>query len=571
MEDMNSGTSLTTSSFYGAKNKRKWMGLQNSIETMEKQFKKEKIPKPFPSRILGPSVKWEIFFRQQDAFSYSRSKSKDLHVFAFESDSFEGNSGQRLYLATSYPVFWHYYSQMDDDKRHHYEVIPEGCVCKLYFDLEFDRTLNPAADGDAMVETFIQVICAGLSEEYSLIATRREVLDLDSSTEVKFSRHLIFQLQNAAFKDNIHAGRFVSHILSQVLLAVEQGDKDAALAQNMNNVENNQSDDVIDSNNENGNIPCLESKAEDVVKELTVDGLKDNMKEDNCMRNKLLKTVSLADLGSLFVQSKHGEMVLFCDTGVYTKYRNFRLFKSSKLQKKNPLNLSEKNLYTPTLSQGQSTEEAVFFYSLIANVKYSSALRVLTFETETEMKQQRKRHDTCKKGEATIDGYSKSPYPEVDEYIISLITQDSGKGVIRHWTYFQEGELLVYEITRYRYCHNIGRHHKSNNVMLIADLQRGVFYQKCHDPDCHMQNYKSPEWPLPRHVLPASYFDDLEEEGDNGSSDMDDEELLNSTLELEKHLQHRNPDPENTCDDFEDGSDEIILQSAVILESSLGR
>ncbi|WAQ97658.1 PRIPO-like protein, partial [Mya arenaria] len=428
MEDMNSGTSLTTSSFYGAKNKRKWMGLQNSIETMEKQFKKEKIPKPFPSRILGPSVKWEIFFRQQDAFSYSRSKSKDLHVFAFESDSFEGNSGQRLYLATSYPVFWHYYSQMDDDKRHHYEVIPEGCVCKLYFDLEFDRTLNPAADGDAMVETFIQVICAGLSEEYSLIATRREVLDLDSSTEVKFSRHLIFQLQNAAFKDNIHAGRFVSHILSQVLLAVEQGDKDAALAQNMNNVENNQSDDVIDSNNENGNIPCLESKAEDVVKELTVDGLKDNMKEDNCMRNKLLKTVSLADLGSLFVQSKHGEMVLFCDTG-----------------------------------------------------------------------------------EATIDGYSKSPYPEVDEYIISLITQDSGKGVIRHWTYFQEGELLV----------------------LIADLQRGVFYQKCHDPDCHMQNYKSP----------ASYFDDLEEEGDNGSSDMDDEELLNSTLELEKHLQHRNPDP----------------------------
>jgi len=65
----------------------------------------------------------------------------------------------------------------------------------------------------------------------------------------------------------------------------------------------------------------------------------------------------------------------------------------------------------------------------------------------------------------TLDGYSKSPYPEVDEHILSLITADSGKGVIRHWTYFPSGELLVYEIAKYRYCHNIGRHHKSNNIM----------------------------------------------------------------------------------------------------------
>lgn len=67
----------------------------------------------------------------------------------------------------------------------------------------------------------------------------------------------------------------------------------------------------------------------------------------------------------------------------------------------------------------------------------------------------------------TLDGYNKSPYPEVDEYITGLITQDSGKGVIRHWTYFQQGELLVYEIAKYRFCHNIGRHHKSNNIMWV--------------------------------------------------------------------------------------------------------
>lgn len=66
---------------------------------------------------------------------------------------------------------------------------------------------------------------------------------------------------------------------------------------------------------------------------------------------------------------------------------------------------------------------------------------------------------------ATIEGYSKSPYPEVDDFISDLIMQTSACGVIRHWTYFQQGELLVYEIARYRFCHNIGREHRSNNIM----------------------------------------------------------------------------------------------------------
>ena len=66
---------------------------------------------------------------------------------------------------------------------------------------------------------------------------------------------------------------------------------------------------------------------------------------------------------------------------------------------------------------------------------------------------------------AAIEGYNKSPYPEVDEFVTSLITQDGARGVIRHWTYFQQGELLVYEIARYRFCHNIGREHRSNNIM----------------------------------------------------------------------------------------------------------
>lgn len=40
---------------------------------------------------------------------------------------------------------------------HCYEVISEGAVCKLYFDLEFHMPSNKGADGKTMVSSLIQV------------------------------------------------------------------------------------------------------------------------------------------------------------------------------------------------------------------------------------------------------------------------------------------------------------------------------------------------------------------------------------------------------------------------------
>lgn len=40
---------------------------------------------------------------------------------------------------------------------HCYEVIPEGAVCKLYFDLEFHKASNKHLDGKKMVASLIQV------------------------------------------------------------------------------------------------------------------------------------------------------------------------------------------------------------------------------------------------------------------------------------------------------------------------------------------------------------------------------------------------------------------------------
>lgn len=53
-----------------------------------------------------------------------------------------------------------------------------------------------------------QYVCDKLMEVYGIKCSSNNILNLDSSTEEKFSRHLIFNLQNAAFKDNIHVGMF---------------------------------------------------------------------------------------------------------------------------------------------------------------------------------------------------------------------------------------------------------------------------------------------------------------------------------------------------------------------------
>ena len=51
-----------------------------------------------------------------------------------------------------------------------------------------------------------QYVCYQLSACFRMSCSRSQVLDLDSTTDTKFSRHLIFHLPNAVFTNNIHIG-----------------------------------------------------------------------------------------------------------------------------------------------------------------------------------------------------------------------------------------------------------------------------------------------------------------------------------------------------------------------------
>lgn len=46
----------------------------------------------------------------------------------------------------------------------------------------------------------------------------------------------------------------------------------------------------------------------------------------------------------------------------------------------------------------------------------------------------------------------------------------------------------------YRYCKNIERHHKKNQVYFLVDPVRKIYFQKCYDPEC--QGYQSAKQPI---------------------------------------------------------------------------
>nr|XP_033799271.1 DNA-directed primase/polymerase protein isoform X2 [Geotrypetes seraphini] len=463
--------------------KRKWEVKLKQVEELALQYERKPLCSVYQPRLSNsqhPSSIWRLFHRQIQAFNFAKSCKEDVHVFALERDKKE--DGQRVYLVTTYTELWFYYKGHHNNLKHCYEVIPENSVCKLYFDLEFYKPANPEADGPKMVAKLIKYIIKKLEEIHGIKCSPEDVLNLDSSTNEKFSRHLIFLPQNAAFKDNNHIGNFIQSVLQPAL-------------------------SLVDSKT---NVVMQEKGAENSVFSASRETLEDRICPVKGTRRTWVTTES-PDLSFLIVKDEEGGNKLFVDLGVYTKNRNFRLYKSSKLGKNVFLDIAEDNKFVPKPQKDISLEQQIFLSSLICNVRFSDAIKILTSDIPEKEKSPYVDHQNCRLS-VMAEGYNFSPYPEIDYFILSLIKKDGVQGGIRRWNYFSLEELLVYDISNYRWCENIGRPHKSNNIMILVDLKKEIWYQKCHDPVCRANNFKSKCFPLSPDICLSFLF--REEEDD---------------------------------------------------------
>ena len=152
--------------------------------------------------------------------------SMEPRIFSVEKSS----TGKRRYVVGHLGRFLDlYWRKTDPRARHYYELIREGTPCRLYFDLEYGRAANPDVtdeQGDRMTGELVEEICVELERSFGIGGVdRSSVVDLDSSTSKKFSRHLIFHLPGGVlFEDAPAVGAFVKSLVGRLADEIGTGE-----------------------------------------------------------------------------------------------------------------------------------------------------------------------------------------------------------------------------------------------------------------------------------------------------------------------------------------------------------
>jgi len=114
----------------------------------------------------------------------------------------------RRFFCATYSALWERHNAIQPEQRHLYEVIAEDAPAKLYIDAEFIKAHNLQVDGEAVSHAVRSLILSRLSSDAGVTtAAVAPIVELDSSTADKWSRHIIFC--GAIFENNAVMGEFV--------------------------------------------------------------------------------------------------------------------------------------------------------------------------------------------------------------------------------------------------------------------------------------------------------------------------------------------------------------------------
>jgi len=217
-------------------------------------------------------------------------------IFSVEKSS----TGKRKYIVSNLGRFLQYYWRDKDPRsRHYYELIREGTPARLYFDLEFCKKANPhitISQSETLMTEFIQELSTEFHLIFGIQIDRSCIVDLDSSTEKKFSRHLIIHLPNGElFADACAAGVFVKRFIGRLAEDLSTG--------------------------------MLVSRRTTLAQHLFVNSQASKTKETASTESDESKAVRPTN------EFNNKKVTCFVDLGVYTRNRLFRLMGSMKYGK----------------------------------------------------------------------------------------------------------------------------------------------------------------------------------------------------------------------------------------------
>ncbi|KAJ2997733.1 hypothetical protein HDV02_005203 [Globomyces sp. JEL0801] len=408
---------------------------------------------------------FSIYQKQLDAIQHMQ-KHPSLRIFTFEFDI--QLPGIRKFLVTTLEEFWNFYTNLPLDRKHYYELIPQGCACNLYFDIEFEILYNTSANGDNMIVLhFLQ------SSFLELCDVDVDVIELDSTTCTKFSRHLIFNFNHYAFINNQQIGFFVRNIVLQLESIVKSG--------------------------------CLDGSGLEML------------------------DLNVQDISDLFVYNKD-EQVIFIDLGVYTKNRNFRIVNSCKIHKSVSLKpiadelVVDFNYFVKSLVM--RTDAIHLLEWIIPTIQSSHSI---TGSSKIEHRMQLNHTGISYPG-----GIDASQYQIFENHVLAYIySKSSSIPKVKSQLYFPNTHTIVYNIIGSRYCHRVSREHKSNGVYYVVDILKKSFHQRCYDPDCF--GFRSIEINIDGLILDSELFAEVTDEQLLDIQIDDLEELVDSSSVLLKN------------------------------------
>jgi len=427
---------------------------------------------------------------QKTCSSIPREKvlwSMEPRIFAEETSA----TGKRKYVVGHLGRFiQQYWRERDPRSRHCYELIREGTPCRMYFDLEFCKLSNPqicSTESEMLMTEFIHELCCEFDIMYDIKIDRSCIVDLDSTTEKKFSRHLIVHLPNQQlFADARLAGVFAKTFVGRLAHELSIGtlvQRRQALAK------------YLFVNQKPANSNSTASNRETCFVDLGV-----------YTRNRLFRI-----LGSTKFGKPSAAALRIAAANEFPFPEGFDNSKFYHVDKKIDLkdsNECDLDSFRKALSWDAHADALVATLVVPANTSKMKC-NIIDGPTLDELSNAKLNTSASEARRSTIsskrnisstrNSSGHSPMPKLDNYFLATLGRREGpQGKIRAWSIecvtstaeTPNAYFLTYQMCENRWCEFISRSHRSNNIMWTIDLVNLMCWQQCHDPDCRQAGFR---------------------------------------------------------------------------------
>lgn len=172
------------------------------------------------------------------------------------------------------------------------------------------------------------------------------------------------------------------------------------------------------------------------------------------------------------------EFAIIVDPAVYSRNRNFRCIWSTKYANE------DKYPLVPIDGSNPNPRESNLEYFLKTLITYvGSKTHCIGYPEEQTTQTNQTTPSLDPNGFITIPTSNLSDFycVGIEQFALSVFAPN---GTIRSAKFSPQFNTLTFIIKGCRFCHRIGREHKSNSIYLVARLSSGVIVQRCFDPDC---------------------------------------------------------------------------------------